>query len=425
MKLAQHLLAICTISPIPISLASPSTRLPRDRIKSPYAYDPHIIPSVQSIGKMHWLAVESRPDLNNVALLKEKILVKRTINTKMPSDPDEPLAALGAGAPTLSEAQDVLSAEEFETYLNVWETHKAHWRAYLAAKKVIREGGKLTAEQVKELDTLRAYDERLRAWELEVQDKLVSAGKARPEMVAQVRERRRRQYSKAYYERSKTRLSAIKERIDKGVATEEDVLQWQLAERQRETTAKQMSDWYQAKQKAEREAPTKESLERKRLDRQRRRTRYQADKKKAEEAKARIDAEQGTEQDRQVWKEWKAWLETNARRSSEWRAKKKKSAGPQQATTPDIINDENTEPPLPSEDGSNSPRDTASKEMLSKDAVHPLQSFTGSLLHGARRLIENIGDKWRMVPWNENRPTSLSPGIWGIPLLKPILPGPI
>lgn len=399
MKLARHLIVVHLMKAVSVSICIPTSSHPWIRGKSLYRRDTISIPSVQSSG-------EWSPDAKGTALWKEKMLVKRTEGSETPDVPDAPLDDArkpGNGAPTHSEAKEVLSAKEFKRYLQLWEEAKAYNRAYYAARKAKREGRKQTAKEIEELEALKRKVAMLRSLRNEIQDRLVDSGKARRETIAQVERRRRPsdetrarrlKHQKAHLERKKEKIKALEDRIGTPQATEQDWKDWEEVQAERK---------YRIESETYRRKKLKEDPDAKRLllanNRKHVRAYRQREKEKLKALEARVRTNHATEQDRKDWEAVLADRKVKAERTSEWRNRKAS-----ERTTKET---EGGNTGAPSDDGSNASSDQSSNEFQSKGvrADHlnrqQLRSNGNALLNGPRHLIEDLRDKWQAIPWNK------------------------
>ena len=388
------------------------------------------------------------------------MLVKRTEDVESSNDPNESSDVdrdSGSGIPTHHEAKEMLSPEEFKSYIETWRNHKAYRRARYAAKKARKRGREPTPEVIREIELNKSRAAAHEKLEKLVERRLVQAGKARPKTLALIGRRVAREK-----ERKTAKIlenKALKDRIDAKQASEQDIRAWGILKAQRSAKVEKVREWRAKKRMQDIESPesgldknreeakteasnaqheagqttwqdrkdqkkpepkdgTKVETERRKsgrprktdtqdpkisreleLDRKRKwaKADYEAKRIKTEALRARIEDPKAkvTPQDREAWNKLEAERLTKNERTRLWRVRERVR-----------------KLKAASEANSNSSKNKTSNEIPSKGVDHfesvSLQSFGNPLVHGAHRLIENLRDKWEAIPWSSYWPRSKS-----------------
>lgn len=212
MKAAKHILIAFTLLAVSIGVCIPPRSSRSWDHAEPYVHDDTHSISVESESRTtHGLTAQTSPELKRKPLWKDNGLVKRAEDDEIP---DVSNARSGAnvdrrsGTPTINEIREVLSAEEFERYMELQDGRRAYYRAISARAKRKRNGRKLTRQELRQLEEELETDLRPKMRESQRMDalirrRLIASGKARPATVEQERARRakKKEFQQEYLKR--------------------------------------------------------------------------------------------------------------------------------------------------------------------------------------------------------------------------------
>lgn len=411
MKLARHLLVISTMIAISISvyIRTPSHQWDPDELNLD---DSERVVSVESSRRTHLLAIKTSSNVKGTApAWKDQLLVKRTEDGRILDGlneflDDEDNLGPGPGRPTVQEAKEVLSAEEFETFLEGWQGYKEYTRAYYLIRKAKRKNREPTAEEIKARELSRPklapYQRMLRL----VEKRLLESGKARPETVAQVEKRRsepnrarKRAYAKARYEDKKAKRKALETRIRSGQATEQDRKEWAELEEEHQTYNER-----QRTKKAERKLTQNpyDPQSDKGKARADSKARYDAVKAWAERLKARVDSGEATDQEVKDWKEWEAKREADNRKRREERKSKKAKKAPIEMEGGKGMQDPQDETSKAQSDDLLSPLRGMISDKLQSKGINHLSN--NPPFNGPHHFMESFRNRLQAIPWSSYLP---------------------
>lgn len=117
-----------------------------------------------------------------------------------------------SGQPTMQEMAEVLSPEDMDLYVRLWEAGKAYKRLRWAVDR----GRQMTADEQAQYERDRELLTQSQQMERHVRDTLIRTGRARPEMEARLRSSRRRdsQRRKSKFAELKARWQELQARLD-------------------------------------------------------------------------------------------------------------------------------------------------------------------------------------------------------------------
>ncbi|KAI9788965.1 MAG: hypothetical protein M1816_006423 [Peltula sp. TS41687] len=439
MKSAKHLLAALTLIAVSSGVCIPRPSRSWDQAGLNLCGPESILSTEWSGRTKNRFTIQTNPDIQEDAVGRDKVLVKRTEYGQDPPVSKDPRRV---ATPSLGEAKSVLSPEEYKRYEELLVGRRAYYNVMRKLKQAKNEGREPTADEIKtHKESLPKMSERQQLDRV-VRQKLIESGKARAETKELDRTKREKKTARdeiyrnkpeikgrrrARYEAKKKQQLGSPNKEEAAVPTAEEakeVLSPADSERYTGELLQGRRAYYRAlRAKRNAEAAGLEpsdkviaALNKNRpLLRERLRLEGVVKKKLVEQGKAREKTVTQVDRDR----------EAKRRRDRMRREKKKhqqqgsivlkpKASSPEEASTSTSVPDSTA-----IESGPGGVEDLHNN--------NPLQLISKPVSYGARHAVENLREKWQAVPWSSFLPRQqkgqTSPwAINGPVMVRPVMP---